>query len=703
MKKFKLLKGFFAFLLAFALVTTAMPIMAKADTAPAVTEVKTVTYDPYTDTITSTVDAVVYVLKSADGVTVKAKDASVAITKDEPVKLSTFQKSTAKDAYLYIVSDKLTADKEGAKPTLTVKGQGAKKVTGTIDYTKSDSPATLDGVINVVALSKEGQEIKNPTIIWSDKVDGTYYDITSSEEVTLDDGSKIVAGFNGGKIAEYYGQTIYIKMLGDPNTRTSVAYKVKLAKQGKAPSVKVDVKKNTISLKNGMDFAPVTVEGKGDEAVYTVGAWTTILPNNKDAVNSAVKTNNYLPAEKKNETALAAKDGALSFTKAKVKAIAISEFLGDITSGKTADGASYLFAVRTSATTKKPASAYTVYTLATPAGNPGIYTLENAAKYVVIAEADTVAFVAPKMVNYASAWTGIGADVAPSKAAETVVDEAPAAYEFAVVSKADLAANKIDLTTIGWKAIKEKTKINEKTATAYVLTDGTKQKVNLTGDGKTYILIRRAGKKDKTINGTILPSEILYTEVKNVNKKYQWVVTNPADAIGAEAVTLTVDVKTWTQDKETKTYDYTVDASKQIVKYFVKDSDTREYTLPEAEGYVYYNEDGDAVVAGAKLSVDTSKNYTATVTLKQISVITVNETEQKKSEKEIYCVGDKDVKITLPSIPDGKIISAVKLNGTALTALAAADEEKGLAKGDYVIAEVDKAEMKVEVVFADKT
>ncbi|MCQ2496893.1 MAG: hypothetical protein MJ131_09930 [Lachnospiraceae bacterium] len=682
MKKHNLFKGFFALVLALSMVLGTLSIGAGAAETTAPTEVK-VTYDPVADTITAEADAVVYILKSADGVTVKAKDATVALSKDEATPLSKIAKATTKDVYLYAVSEKLAADKESVKPNLTVKAQVAKKVTGTVNYTAMDLEAnTLENVINVVALDKDSAAIKNPVVLWSDKADGVFAEITSDTEVTLEDGSKDVAGFNAGKIKDYLGKTIYLKIKGDATTRTSVAYKVKLAKQGKAPAAKVDVKKNSFAIKNGMDIGAVEVSGTDEAPIYTVKSWNTVLPYNKDAVNKEAITGEFLPADKKDEKAVAAKTGALSFTNAKVKAISIEELI-KLVAEKDEDGEivaadAYYFAVRTSATTKKPASEYTLCKLKAAADAPFIYTIENASNYNVIAESDEVAFVVPKIVNYASAWTGIGADVKVSEASGTVVDAAPASYEMAIVANADVTAEKIDWTTVGWKSIKEKAKISEKTATSYTLKDGTKVKCNLTGDGKTTLYIRRAGVKGKTVDATVLASEILFTEVKKVGKKYQWQVADSSAKIGAEAVVLTVNVKAWS----TTAKDYAADDKKTITKYLAKaESGTVDFVLPEVDGCTWFNEDGTEVIADATLKADVTKDSTVTVTLKEVATITVNDEEVKPASGSYYLGDEADITVAVKkAVETDKVLDKVMNGSTEVKAVSDAYKVKLTAK-----------------------
>lgn len=92
-------------------------------------------------------------------------------------------------------------------------------------------------------------------------------------EVKLNDGSwKTFANFFGGDTDEKvtaklkaYGQsgsTLTFRIKGDENTWASKESKVKLATQAKAPSVKIDVAKDTTSIKTGMEYQVVKAGGE---------------------------------------------------------------------------------------------------------------------------------------------------------------------------------------------------------------------------------------------------------------------------------------------------------------------------------------------------------------------------------------------------------------------------------------------------------
>lgn len=606
MKKHNLFKGLFTCLLALVLVAGTFAASAKAAAPSEVTA----TYNAASDDISVVDNAVIYVLKSKDGVTVKASEVPVSIASGKNVKLSDLGiKGTTNDVYLYVCNAAFSENTENVKPNLTIMAQEAKKVVGTIDYTMADGDA--GGAVTAIATDKDKKAIENVTIYWAEEKDGTFAPSSS---------------FTGAMLAKKIedGATIYIKMLGKDGTgndtavRTSQAYKVKIAKQAKAPKLKLDIKKGTISIKNGFDFA---LAGKdGSKFTLSSPVWHTVLPYLKGVKNAEaiVGIAQYKPADKKdNDAKNAEKENdsdtttTLSFTKTQIKALAISEIESemsaelntaskDITTG-------FQLAVRVSATDKKPASAIAYCDIAKQENHPLINTLENVKGYTTIAESDTFSFKAPEVVNYVDLWTGIGSSAKPSGSA-TNVDKVAPKYEMAVVNATDLNGN-IDMSSIAWKSFKVGAKVTDKLKTKYTV-DGKVITATLKAgastadaDSDVYLLIRRAGVKGKTIDDSVIASEYLMTRVYKADN-YVWTIVYSEDAlIGEEAWKAIVHIykyKSYTSGAVV--YDEDTDAT--IVKYQkVSASDDLEVALPSISDGVYVDaENAAGAVAGTAVS-----------------------------------------------------------------------------------------------------
>lgn len=609
----------------------------------------TVTYEPATDTIKSDQKAVAYILKKADGVTLKSTATGIDLAANTAVSLTDDLgiKATNKDIYLYVVSEAITKDVTSAKPTFTLKGQQAKKLTGTINYTKADT-ATATGVLSAVAVDKDNKTIADPSIVWSTEEAGIY---------------EAVDSFTGEELADRLanGATIYIKMLGNSTYRTSKAVKVKIAKQSKAPSVKLDVKKSTIALKNGYDF--VLAAKTGENYALADGAkWCTVLPYLKDSGNAnaivpnANVTTGYIPLDKKDA---AAKTSATAYTKTKVKALSLVDLAANLSTTekpiKLADG--FSFGVRKSATNKKPASAVTWCDLQAQAAAPVIYTEENTSSYDIIAQGTDVKFKTTDIANAtwmedkSNPWSGIGKNVEAKSGAKT--DGTAAKYEMAVILEADL--DNVDWSTVAWKAIKKGTSITEKTSTKYCLTGSTNKKTAVftktnaattkgSANAKAVLLIRRAGVKGKTINNCVLASECMTTYLfKNTDggrTVYQWITEGAK--VGADAYQYVITVKTW-QKGETD-YSWTADATRTISGYAeVKKPAT--YTFEDPDGFAYdmASLSTGATATGKKIEIaagtTTTDSKTVSINLQQKAKLVVKydglSTADKKNDSEV--------------------------------------------------------------------
>lgn len=568
-----------------SVLVAAFAVIAIAGTVKASAAAPTVTYNPVADTIEGNAAGVAYILKNTEATTIKTTAKSIDITKTAQ-SLSELGFKDGSAVYLYVAEKALEENLENAVANFVIEAPKANKITGTIDYTQADN-ANSTAVLSADVLDKEKKAITGSTILWSDGE--TAYAASTS--------------FNGSKLKEYFekGGSILIKVQGSAangkNIRTSKAVKVKIAKQGKAPSVKLDVKKNTLNIKNGYEFALATKSGD----TYTVGTWYTVLPYLRDAETktdaaSIVATASYLPLTSKDENAkkALATGGKVSFTSYKFKAIGLTDLFNKIKADDKTLADGFSFAVRKAATTKAPASAITYCDVAGQAKAPQMYTVGNISDCVTIAEctlvksSDKMAFKAGKVVPFTSAWTGVGANVAAAENATGDKTE-NAKFEMAVVKKADLAT--IDWSTVGWKAIKEGTAIKDSTKTKYFVKGATTAttavltatETNSYASADTLIIVRRAGVKGKTVSESIIASDYLTTYVYNdkANKKYYWNIYKADDQVlvGAAGYKATVTLKTFQTDgfKAYKSYDVYGEKGKDV-----------EFTLPKLEkGLVY--------------------------------------------------------------------------------------------------------------------
>jgi hypothetical protein len=642
MKHFKLMKGVLACLLSLALVlscfTTVGIKAAEGDSAAAATVTAPspvdATYNPKTDTLTTT-GKVIYVLKAESGNNIKAgaKCYEVSATATDNTLTAIGAKAPNKDVYLYVCDKQFETAGTGIKANVVIKAQAAKKIVGNIDFTQADDPESVN-VLSIKATDKAGKEIEGAQLIWSE--DGTAW--------------KEASEFTGEYLAKKLeaGASIQVKMLGDEKTRTSKAIKVKIPKLGKQPKVKADVKKDTYSIKNGMDFALFTKSGEKYEKVAGT-TWKTILPVLKTAKtatvdDSIVDTNSYKPLDKKDKAAPEAlTDGKVSYTKVKIKALGYDK-LASIFGSAMQEGTKYYLGVRTSATAKKPASDISYFEFSLKAEAPIVYTESKVKDQYLVASGKEFAkkgFVIGTVANYA-ATEGYDDSFKFSTTAGSGADTATAAYEYAVVKLADITPSgsgevAIDWSTVSWKKLDPaKTKISAKLKGKYNTIKGSttsKVSVNLaawtytaSGSGAatsyeateeipegvtTALLVRRAGVK----NDSLLASnyQILYV-VKN-GSNYEIYSTK---SVGEEAAPYTVNFYKWTGSKsgETTTYDWVKDDSLTITGWGGGKAATTEYvSFPEASNADFFelttSGSGYAISSGsgAKLAAETSNDH----------------------------------------------------------------------------------------------
>ncbi len=680
MKKFNLSKGLIVGLLTFVLaIATFGAVKASAEEVAAPTAAASVTYQAGANTITSTAGYVVYVLKNESGNTIKAnavpagKIPSTGILSLDKLNI----KSTTKDAYLYVCSTAFKAEGTDIAPNMIIKAQAAKKVVGKIDYTKADKTDATD-VLSIVATDKEKAVIENAACVWSEN--GKDY----SESIA----------FTGAKLASMLGNggQIFVKMKGVNGASgtaqfASKAIKVKIAKQGKAPKVKYDPKKDTIALKNGFDFALATKDGNGKYAIS--GTWKTILPvlgtaTPETAAASIVETTAYKPVDKKDEAA------ATNYTQYKFKTMSMAYLLEKLGNPQTE---TVYIAVRQSATVKKPASAVTYIAFDKQTAAPIVYTASNVAGQYDVAKASdfTKGFVIGKVANYNGANGTQGYDDSfELKNNNAGADKATAAYEFCAVMKSDYTSfsnNKIDWTSLTWKKLDPaKTKINSKLKIKYNDTDGNAVTGTLTAGSlaadasatvpsgvDTILLVRRAGVK----NGNVRPSEPIVLYVVEGEDDYTLYSTV---ANGESADKYQVDFYTL-QKNQSGVYTWTKDTEIASVTGWGKNGETENVKFPTIAGAKFYEYDG-SVVGNEKTATNSKYAITVAATIRVAVVktfkVTVDFNGGKLTEgAKSTAVYDttKEGKITLPvasamTPPDGKVFdkfATAKSDGTEVT------------------------------------
>ncbi len=613
MKKFNFSKGLVIGLLTLALCLTCFGVAkVSADDAVVKPTPVSATYVPATDSISVGANNVVYVLKQEKGNTIKAgsKCYTTAGTVEDTL-TAIGAKSTTKAVYLYVCNKEFEEQADNINANLVIKPQAAKKVTISVDYTKADNGAA-DNVLTIVATDSNGKEITGLTaanIYWYDAETDTW------KAGNLFTGAMLKTALENG------GLTLQAKMLGtaSPAVRTSKEVKVKISAPGKAPKIKLDVKKDVISLKNGMDFGFATGDADNPVAPAT---WYTILPVLKDAKTakmeeSIVPTANYLPLDKK---AKAAKNAAtydsngivststVSYTKYKFKNVMLSTLLTTI--GKKTvfeNGTDVFVAVRTSATNKKPASEISYITIKGQTEAPIVITEDKVKGQKVVASGDFAskgisgvvvnAYPGTKEVNSTTvlATTGFWNTFVVDENG-TGADANTPSFEFAVVKKADLDNGNIDWSTVAWKKFTDKTKISAKLSTKYALVGKSVTQVALKAGSvvssdinssdtlngaTTYLLIRRAGVKGGTVDASVSASKYIKLFVVKDGKDYKLVSEKD---IGDEAKKYTVEFYKYAKNANDDNYAFNKDSkTASIIGWATASSNVTNVELPAIE------------------------------------------------------------------------------------------------------------------------
>ena len=628
-----------------ALLGTCLPISgltkvkAEEETTATVTAPNAVTasFKWETNSLEADTAAYVYVLKAKTGNTIKVGTAAVQMTKAAGAEKASVTleelgiKKAKNDIYLYVCDKEFEAEGSSISANFEIKASAAKKITAKIDYTKADGEEL--NVITVTVIDTSGKEVSNPVIYWSTEAKGTYFEANDDETSTTrkySEGTEFAPnGFDGRTLKEMLagGSTIYIKVKGVDGASgtaqlSSLPVKVKIPKQGKAPNAKIDVKKDTISIKNGFDFGYTTKEKDGS---YGDICWFTILPNLsgaqiKEAEASIVPTTHYIPLDKKDKNAgkeVTVQDGEdsvkkFSYTDYKFKSLSIDTLLSE--AGEPEDGYYYI-AIRKSATDKKPASAIQYIDLKVQAGMPLVYTQENVKdEFLVATSTDLkknplkIGTILPNPGSISGeSISGAATDgyaesfrVITSISGGTIVDadEDGSSFEYVVVNQKDLDAtgNKaIDMSTLSWKKLDPaKTKFTEKLKGKYKLKDGTSVSAEIkmesgqaeNGIAKTYILVRRAGIKASSIRA----SEYIKLYMAKQGKTYSLysTVDNGARAYKYRIKFVKYQETAGTGEEE-KSYAWGLTDAVEPIAVWLAPGDTKYVTLPKVENAKLFN------------------------------------------------------------------------------------------------------------------
>lgn len=735
MKKFNLSKGLIVGLLTFALSIVAFAAVgASADEAqaPQKTAAVAAEYNATDDIITAGSNAYVYVVKAASGNKLKEGQAATAQMANNKISISDLGiKGTNKDVYLYVCDREVEVkDGETVSANLTIKGN-ANKVVGVIDYTQADSDASVS-VLSAYYVDKKAKKnvaIASAQLFWSPEQDGTYY-LANKAETTRgrkdSNNATVSDGFRGKDLADMLeaGGTIYIKQAGVSGTSGTAQFgskvaKVKIAKQAKAPKVKIDVAKDTITLKNGFDFAVATKNNTTNE--YTeYGDWYTILPVLKTAtVTEGIVGGEdggvYAPLDKKDANAgkkvTEEEVDYYSYTKTAYKVLSIDTLLETLDN----PAGDFKIAVRKSATNKKPASAVATVEIDYKKEAPLVYTQDNVKGEFVVSTADEfkkkglsfkdiVAY--PGVKNDAIATTGFDKTFKIVTGDGVTGADEGSNFEYLVVDgknyfAADGSDDAIDWTTAKWKKFDPaKLKINEKLGGAYSTVKGKKIKSVLKAetatvadsdaDGatcdevafknvKTLLLVRRAG--DKSTGKRASEAIELYV-VKSGNT---WSLYSTVSN-GEVAYKRTVKFAKWTKVEETYAWKETAEPA-NIVLWMQSGNDGKQYidlpTVTDAIICEATEEDGTITPGNAvqtvadgtnkgkyEISLTSNEEKTSWMAIKEYANIKI-EVFTKVGDAEPVAVTAKNVTVTKGKIGDGDPVyfvgSACRINITAPT------------------------------------
>lgn len=450
-------------------------------------------YDSKTDSFVSDESGYYATMKEASG-KIKLSEL-IFLPADKPISLDGLKISETKDAYLYFTETRPEADLADAMAVLYVGKTPYNRIQVAMDYTSIDltldeSDAELeeeDRLPEQAVAMITGKQEKDEVILYKKgeafASDDSIF-LWSANQSVWREGSEL----NGSVLRQNlkFGTNLYFKVIGD-DLRPSKAVKVKIPKQGTAPSIKLDVNKLTLNIKNGYDFA---LNPKEDSYI----AWWSVLPYDRNGrVNreeaSLVFTEDFIPNDKKL---------TLDFhTSIKMKALPISYLVNcDIPNFSEE---SFVLLVRKSATLRKPASAVTQIQVGQQALEP---VVQANPEEDLLATGTAIEFILPELKNAEG-------------------DTTLAKYELAVIDVQDYDKDLVDWSSVRWKTVKSGMKLNQSLKTKYNLM-GIKEAAETKLDETTYLVLRRKGfsKKDQCIPASA-HTVLMFTKEEDVYNFYK--------------------------------------------------------------------------------------------------------------------------------------------------------------------------------------
>ncbi len=487
MKKFNLRKVFVTLtsaLLISGLVFGTVGVAAATEAADPVAPKSAkdnVKYDPESDTLK--IDGIqltdgkakvkIFVCKADEEKVVAGKSAKTITATGTAISVALNDKQkglnvkATKDLYLLVTFDDIKdATKYKVDPDITVAKSDYKKVKVDLNY------AAAGGDVKAIA-SIKGTPAEGGDDVSIDLSKAVYKSSLTTKYAAAEN-------FKGPELSELITAagkpkakvTVDVLVLGTATKRSIAAKTVKVKKTAKAPSVKVDVNKNSIAIKNGFDYSIryVTATGTAEEVKATLEAakkdipalnkFMTILPakkNGGEAPDAEINSATYVPDKK----------DAKKLTATVVKSKTIED--------KYVDDNNYvIYYVRKSAAAGKPASEIATIVLAKPADAPTIYATATGAAF--------------KLTD------------------KKIATGAQSGLEYCIIGKSE---NDIDWTTVKWTKFNESKGIkakNLKTTKFNKASDGSKvdKAEAATGD---FLYIRNVGKKGSKTADPILPSK----------------------------------------------------------------------------------------------------------------------------------------------------------------------------------------------------
>ena len=324
--------------------------------------------------------------------------------------------ANTKDAYIAVAGDaKAESAAEVIKVPALVKG-----IKASLNYKVETVSAGLYQVISEVKVTpSEGAAVDVKTNIseslqlgWKRGANGDWKDADDFTTVEW-------------QMMKNSNSTLYLRAekLNGEETRFSKEVKVKIPKTAKAPNVKVDFKKGTVAIKNGMEFR---VPG---------GQWITVAPKAKKGAEGAVDAFFNVAATNTAKAAL---------TMAELKGILGTAYQ---------DGKALTLEVRTSATEKKFMSHVNTITIAATPVAKEVVEADLTGAIVVSGtkvSIDLSALAEEVGEGYEFAFAGDGADVAAISKYTKLEEKV---YEFKTTAKLSYKKTDKSSSKIGYDAI----------------------------------------------------------------------------------------------------------------------------------------------------------------------------------------------------------------------------------------------------------